>query len=288
MTVPYFFQTLVTGISNGMISYLMVAGVSLIISGMNMVNFGQGAFYVLGTYRTYTIAAKVGFVPSLLIVPILVGLVGYFVEKATRPLFGKNMLYVMLLTYGVAYMICDVIVMIWGYSIRLQKLPAFLKGGIKIFGIRFPIYYLFVIAVSAAIAFAFWYMINRTKLGMLTRAIISDRPMVANLGVNVNQMFSILFMIGIGIAGLGGALNAPITGMSPKDGLSVFGNVMPILCIGGLKNMDGCLPAALLVGLVNAFGAVYLPQYYNVLPAALMVICMFINPRGVFTKREGR
>lgn len=288
MTVPYFFQTLVTGISNGMISYLMVAGVSLIISGMNMVNFGQGAFYVLGTYLTYTIAAKVGFVPSLLIVPILVGLVGYFVEKATRPLFGKNMLYVMLLTYGVAYMICDVIVMIWGYSIRLQKLPAFLKGGIKIFGIRFPIYYLFVIAVSAAIAFAFWYMINRTKLGMLTRAIISDRPMVANLGVNVNQMFSILFMIGIGIAGLGGALNAPITGMSPKDGLSVFGNVMPILCIGGLKNMDGCLPAALLVGLVNAFGAVYLPQYYNVLPAALMVICMFINPRGVFTKREGR
>ena len=150
------------------------------------------------------------------------------------------------------------------WLLLLNSLPAFLKGGIKIFGIRFPIYYLFVIAVSAAIAFAFWYMINRTKLGMLTRAIISDRPMVANLGVNVNQMFSILFMIGIGIAGLGGALNAPITGMSPKDGLSVFGNVMPILCIGGLKNMDGCLPAA------------------------LMVICMFINPRGVFTKREGR
>ena len=91
---------------------------------------------------------------------------------------------------------------------------------------------------------------------MLTRAIISDRPMVANLGVNVNGLFSVLFMIGIGIAGLGGVLNAPVTGMSPKEGLSVFGNVMPILCIGGLRNMDGCLPAALLVGLVNAFGAV--------------------------------
>ena len=288
MTVPFFFQTLITGISNGMVSYLMVAGVSLIISGMNMVNFGQGAFYVLGTYLTYSIAAEFGFIPALLIVPFVVGALGYFIEKATRPLFGKNMLYIMLMTYGVAYMICDMIVMYWGYSIRLLALPKFLRGGMRIFGINFPIYYLFEIVVAAAIAFAFWYMINRTKLGMLTRAIISDRPMVANLGVNVNRMFSILFMIGIGIAGLGGVLNAPITGMSPKDGLGVFGNVMPILVIGGLRNMDGCLPAALLVGLVNAFGAVYLPQYYNVLPAALMVISMAINPQGLFTKREAR
>ena len=288
MTVPFFFQTLITGISNGMVSYLMVAGVSLIISGMNMVNFGQGAFYVLGTYLTYTIAAKIGFIQALLIVPVAVGAIGYFIEKATRPLFGKNMLYIMLMTYGVAYMICDMIVMYWGYSIRLLALPKFLRGGMRIFGINFPIYYLFEIVVAAIIAFAFWFMINRTKLGMLTRAIISDRPMVANLGVNVNRMFSILFMIGIGIAGLGGVLNAPITGMSPKDGLGVFGNVMPILVIGGLRNMDGCLPAALLVGLVNAFGAVYLPQYYNVLPAALMVISMAINPQGLFTKREAR
>ena len=204
MTVSFFFQTLITGISNGMVAYLMVAGVSLIISGMNMVNFGQGAFYVLGTYLTYTIAAKLGFVPALFIVPLIVAGIGYFVEKATRPLFGKNMLYIMLLTYGVAYMVCDMMVMIWGYSIRLLALPKFLQGGVQMFGISFPIYYLFEIAVSAAIAFAFWFMINKTKLGMLTRAIISDRPMVANLGVNVNQMFSILFMIGIGIAGLGG------------------------------------------------------------------------------------
>ena len=286
MTVSYFFQTLVTGISNGMVAYLMVSGISLIISGMNMVNFGQGAFYVLGTYLTYTIAERIGFVPSLILVPIIVGAIGYLVEKATRPLFGKNMLYIMLLTYGVAYMICDIIVMLWGYSIRLLALPSFLMGGIKMFGITFPVYYLFEIVVASVIAFAFWFMINKTKLGMLTRAIISDRPMVANLGVNVNQMFSILFMVGIGIAGLGGVRNAPITGMSPKEGLSVFGNVMPILVIGGLRNMDGCLPAALLVGLVNAFGAIYLPQYYNILPAALMVIAMFIRPQGLFTRKE--
>ena len=288
MTFPLFFHTFISGLSNGMVSYLMIAGVSLIISGMNMVNFGQGAFYVLGTYLTYTIAAKIGFIPSLLFVPVLVALLGYFIEKATRPLFGKDMLYIMLLTYGVAYILCDMIVMFWGYSIRLLSLPSFLNGGVKIFGITFPVYYVFEIVISGIIAAAFWYMINKTKLGMLTRAIISDRPMVANLGVNVNGLFSVLFMIGIGIAGLGGVLNAPVTGMSPKEGLSVFGNVMPILCIGGLRNMDGCLPAALLVGLVNAFGAVYLPQYYNILPAALMVICMFINPRGIFTKKEGR
>lgn len=285
MTVSYFFQTLVTGLSSGMVSYMMVAGMSLIISGMNMVNFGQGAFFVLGTYLTYTVAGKIGFFPALLIVPIVVGLLGYFVELAVRPLFGKNMLYIMLLTFGVAYIVCDGMVMAWGYSIRLLKLPKMLNGAVAVGGIQFPIYYLFMIVVGGIIAFAFWYMINKTKLGMMMRAIIKDREMVSCLGINVNRMFSIMFMIGMGIAGLGGVIQAPITGMSPKEGLSIFGNIMPILMIGGMKNMNGCLPAAILVGLVNAFGAIYMPQYYNLLPAALMVICMFIKPNGIFTKK---
>lgn len=285
MTTSYFFQTLVTGLSSGMVAYMMVAGMSLIISGMNMVNFGQGAFFVFGTYLTYTIAAKVGFFPSLIIVPVVIALLGCFVELAVRPLFGKNMLYIMLLTFGVAYIVCDVMVMFWGYSIRLMKLPKILSGSVALFGIRFPIYYLFMILVGSVIAFAFWFMINKTKLGMMMRAIIKDREMVSCLGINVNRLFSVMFMVGTGIAGLGGVINAPITGMSPKEGLSVFGNIMPILMIGGMRNMDGCLPAALIVGLVNAFGAIYLPQYFNLLPAALMVICMFIKPNGIFTKK---
>ncbi len=285
MTISYFFQTLVTGLSSGMVSYMMVAGMSLIISGMNMVNFGQGAFFVLGTYLTYTMAASVGFIPALIIIPVMVGVLGWFVEQAVRPLFGKNMLYIMLFTFGVAYIVCDVMVMIWGYSIRLLTLPKLLSGSVALFGIRFPIYYLFMILVGSVIAFSFWYMINKTKLGMMMRAIIKDREMVSCLGINVNKLFSIMFMVGTGIAGLGGVINAPITGMSPKEGLSIFGNIMPILMIGGMRNMDGCLPAALLVGLVNAFGAIYFPQYFNLLPAALMVICMFIKPNGIFTKK---
>lgn len=285
MTLSYFLQTLVTGLSSGMVAYMMVAGMSLIISGMNMVNFGQGAFFVLGTYFTYTIAAKIGFVPALIAIPFLVGGIGWFVERSVRPLFGKNMLYIMLLTFGVAYIVCDAMVMVWGYSIRLLMLPRFVSGAIAIFGIRFPVYYVFMILVGALIAFAFWFMINKTKLGMLMRAIIKDREMVACLGINVNRLFSIMFMIGMGIAGLGGVLNAPITGMSPKEGLSVFGNIMPILMIGGMRNMNGCLPAALLVGLINAFGAIYFPQYFNLLPAALMVFCMLIKPNGIFERK---
>ena len=285
MTVSYFFQTLVTGLSSGMVSYMMVAGMSLIISGMNMVNFGQGAFYVLGTYLTYTLTGIIGFFPALIIIPFIVGFLGYFVELSVRPLFGKNMLYIMLFTFGAAYIVSDAIVMIWGFSIRLLKLPKLLFGGVKLFGITFPIYYMFMIAVGAIIAIAFWIMMNKTKLGMLMRAIINDREMVACLGVNVNRLFSIMFMIGMGIAGLGGVIQAPITGMGPKEGLAIFGNIMPILMIGGMRNMNGCLPAALLVGLVNAYGAIYLPQIYNLLPAALMVICMFIRPQGIFTKK---
>ncbi len=286
MTLSFFLQTLVTGLSSGIVAYMMVAGMSLIISGMNMVNFGQGAFYVLGTYLTYTIAARIGYFPALILVPVVIGFFGFFVERAVRPLFGKNMLYIMLFTYGVAYIVCDSMVFFWGYRIRLLSLPDILNGALQLFGIYFPTYYIFMIVVGLLIAFAFWFMINKTKLGMLMRAIISDREMVGCLGVNVNRLFSIMFMIGMGIAGLGGVLNAPVTGMSPKEGLSVFGNIMPILLIGGMRNMNGCLPAALLVGIVNAFGAIYFPQYYNLIPAALMVICMFIKPNGVFTRKE--
>ncbi len=285
MTISYFMQTLVTGLSSGMVSYMMVAGMSLIISGMNMVNFGQGAFFVLGTYLTYTITSQFGYVAALIVAPIIVGLLGFFVEYAVRPLFGKNMLYIMLLTFGVAYIVCDGMVMIWGFSIRLLQLPKILKGSLALFGIRFPIYYVFMIIVGAIVALGFWIMMNKTKLGMIMRAIIKDREMVSCLGINVNRMFSVMFMIGMGIAGLGGVLQAPITGMSPKEGLSIFGNIMPILMIGGMRNMNGCLPAALIVGLVNAFGAIVLPQFYNLLPAALMVVCMFIRPSGIFTRK---
>lgn len=286
VSLSYFLQTVVTGLSSGMVAYLMVAGMSLIISGMNMVNFGQGAFFVLGTYLTYSISPKLGFIPSLIIIPLLVGGMGWFVEKSVRPLFGKEMLYIMLFTFGVAYIVCDGMIMIWGYSIRLLTLPKFVSGAIAIYGIRFPLYYLFMILVGAVIAILFWFMINKTRLGMLMRAIIKDREMVSCLGINVNRLFSIMFMIGMGIAGLGGVLNAPITGMSPKEGLSVFGNIMPILMIGGMRNMNGCLPAALLVGLVNAFGAIYLPQFFNLIPAVLMVICMLIKPNGIFAPKE--
>jgi len=285
VTLSYFLQTLVTGLASGMVAYMMVAGMSLIISGMNMVNFGQGAFFVLGTYLAYSLAPVIGFIPALIVIPFLVGAIGYLVELSTRPLFGKEMLYIMLLTFGVAYIVCDGMVMIWGYSIRLLTLPRFVSGSIAIFGIRFPVYYLFMIFVGALIAFAFWFMINKTKLGMLMRAIIKDREMVSCLGINVNRLFSIMFMIGMGIAGLGGVLNAPITGMSPKEGLSVFGNIMPILMIGGMRNMNGCFPAALLVGLINAFGSIVLPQYFNLLPAAVMVIAMLIKPNGIFEKK---
>lgn len=286
MDIRSIIQTIITGLSSGMVSYMMVAGMSLIISGMNMVNFGQGAFFVLGTFLTYTITAEIGFFPAIIIVPIVVGLLGWFVEKACRPLFGKNMLYIMLLTFGVAYIVSDAMVYIWGHRIRLMRLPDILTGNISVLGANLPIYYIFMILIGLAVSLGFYVMFNKTKLGIQMKAIINDREMVSCLGINVDALFSIMFMIGIGVAALGGVINAPVTGMSPKEGLTIFGNIMPILMIGGMRNMNGCLPAALMVGLINAFGAIFFPQFYNLIPAVLMVVSMLIRPQGIFTKRE--
>ena len=126
-------------------------------------------------------------------------------------------------------------------------------------------------------------MMNKTKLGMYFRAIISDRKMVENLGINVNFLYTVMFIIGTGLGGLAGALNAPIQGISPKAGLTIFASVMPALQIGGMGNMKGCLPAAAILGIITGIAAMIIPTYYNCVASAVMVIILFFRPKGLFT-----
>ena len=111
--------------------------------------------------------------------------------------------------------------------------------------------------------------------------------MVENLGINVQSMYTLMFMIGVGLGGLAGALSSPMLGVTPSQGLSAFNQIMPILIIGGMTNMTGALPAALVLGVMQAIAAVFFPQNYNVVPYAFMIICMVLRPHGLFAKKEG-
>ena len=289
MTIQQFVLALVVGLASGMISYLTASGMSLIISGMGTINFGQGAFYILGALLCYyTVKANIPFVLALLIGFLVPAVIGIVVEFLLRPVFGLDMTYSMLITMGVSYMLCDLMSMMWGNTVRATPVPAAFGGAIRVAGLNvaFPAYYMFIIAFSALIAIAMRLMFNKTKLGIYFRAIISDRHMVECLGINVQRLFTVMFMIGLGLGGIAGALNAPISGLTPGQGLTIFNSVFPVLLVGGLDNMDGALPAALVIGLASAYAAIFMPTYYNLVPSVIMVIVAFFKPKGLFARKE--
>ena len=282
-------STAVAGIEQGMVTYLSAAGLSLIRAGLGTMNFGQGGFFVLGAYICIAMtSAGMPFVLAMVVGFAASALVGFFLEQLLMPLYGKKRAFSMIVTLGYSYILCDLMVLFWGTEIRTARVPSFTQGAfvIESLGVRFPKYYLFIMAVSGLIAIGFWLMLNKTKLGIYFRAIISNHKMVECLGINVKVLFAIMFMLGVGLSGIAGALNAPLTGLTPKQGLSIFSTVMPVVMIGGMTNLKGTFPAAISMGVVSAFAAVFIPTFYNVVPFFFMVICLFIRPQGLFTKKE--
>jgi len=279
-------RQLIMGVSSGMILFLMAAGVSLVMSGMNIINFGQGAFFILGAFMCFTLANTLNFWWALLLGPLVVAGVAGLAELLLRPLYGKSVLYQLLLTMGVAFLLIDGMNVIWGREIRIIPLPQMLNRTVPFMGLDFPIYYLFIIIISALIAIGLWLMFEKTRLGMIFRAIISNRPMVGNLGINVSLLFTVMFMFGVWLSGVGGALMAPIIGINAETSMDFLFTMMTVLVIGGLKSMRGAFFAALIVGIVNAIGSLFLPWVYALIPAALMVIVLLVKPQGLFAKAE--
>ena len=276
----------VIGISSGMVTFLMAAGVSLVMSGMNIINFGQGAFFVLGAFLCFSLAGATNFWWALVLAPLIVAALGGLTEFLLRPLYGKSILYQLLLTMGVAFVIVDGIRTIWGKSIRTVMVPDFLNSTVLVLGLDFPTYYIFITIISALVALGLWLIFEKTKLGMIFRAIISDRDMVANLGINVGLIFSVMFMFGVWLSGVAGVLMAPIIGIDAQLAIHVLFTLMTVLVIGGLTSMRGALLASLIVGVANALGSLFLPWFYALIPAVLMIIVLLIKPDGLFGVSE--
>jgi len=270
-----------------MVLFLMAAGVSIIVSGMNIINFVQGAFFMLGALLCFTLAQILNFWWALLLGPLVVACLGVLAEFLLRPLYSKSILYQLLVTMGLAFLIIDGMDTIWGREIKVVSLPDYLNTTTPVFGIDFPVYYIFIIAVSGLIALGLWLMFEKTRLGMVFRAIVNNRPMVGCLGINVTLLFTLMFAFGVWLSGVAGVLMAPIIGIDPESSMSMLFSMMIVLVIGGLKSMKGAFFSALTVGMVNAVGSLFLPWFYALIPAALMIVVLIVKPQGLFGKREG-
>jgi branched-chain amino acid transport system permease protein len=277
----------IVGIGGGMILFLMAAGVSIIVSGMNIINFVQGAFFMLGALMCYSLSQVLNFWWALLLGPLAVACIGVCAEFLLRPLYKKTMLYQLLITMGLAFLIIDGMDAIWGREVKVVVLPDYLNTTTPILGLDFPMYYVFIVAASGMMAAGLWLMFEKTRLGMIFRAIISNRSMVDCLGINVKLLFSIMFAFGVWLSGIAGVLMAPIIGIDPEGSMDILFAMMTVLVIGGLKSMKGAFFAALLVGVINAFGSLFLPWFYALIPAALMIIVLLIKPQGLFGEKEG-
>jgi branched-chain amino acid transport system permease protein len=275
------------GIGGGMILFLMAAGVSIIVSGMNIINFVQGAFFMLGALMCYSLSQVLSFWWALLFGPLAVACIGVGAELLLRPLYKKTMLYQLLITMGLAFLIIDGMDAIWGREIKVVALPDYLNTSTPILGLDFPMYYVFIVVASSVMAAGLWLMFEKTRLGMIFRAIISNRSMVDCLGINVKFLFTIMFAFGVWLSGIAGVLMAPIIGIDPEGSMDILFAMMTVLVIGGLKSMKGAFFAALLVGVINAFGSLFLPWFYALIPAALMIIVLLIKPQGLFGEKEG-
>jgi len=273
------------GITLGMLYILVALGLNIILGLMGVINFSHGSFFMLGAYLAYTLAPHVGFWPAILCAAILIGLFGMLFEVSLiRPLYGRQPEYTLLLTFGMALIFEQVVRRIWGDdAVRFPDLPGYLQGSISIGGSQFPIYRdLFLVVVTVLILGLVWLLINRTNIGMIIRAGTRDAEMARILGINMPLMFTLVFGIGSFMAGLAGALAAPIYALQPALGSSWIILTFVIVIVGGIGSFWGAVVGGLIIGVVSSMMELVYPPAVELTGFIIMGIILLVRPRGIF------
>ncbi len=275
---------LFAGLALGAIYVLVALGMSLLFGMLTIVNFAHGAFYMLGAYAAVTVLGLGGnFWVCLFFVPIAVGLIGMAVERfLIRPLYGRGIDYPLLLTFGLSYMMIELVRIGYGTTSLPFEQPDALMGATDIGVGYFPTYRLFVIAATGVVLVALWLFLERTSYGLIIRAGARDPQIVRILGIDVGRVWLVVFGIGTGLAGFAGLLAAPLQGASPEMGESVLAIAFVVTVVGGMGSLVGAVLAGLLVGVVVSMTSLFAPQMAQVAIFALMAIVLLVRPQGFF------
>lgn len=294
----------VSGISNGMLLFIVASGLTLIFGVLRVINFAHGSLYMIGAYLAvlvtgFFVSNELGFFAALLVVPALVAALGYFIERLLfRRIYGKEHLLQLLLTYGLTLVLGDVVRIIWGGSIYRVARPDFLRGRTDIFGLRVLNYDLFLLVIGLIIGAGLWYLLQRTRFGRITRAAVTHPDILSALGTNVSRVYTLCFMLGAWLAGLGGALVAARSAVGLRMDSELIIQAFAIVVIGGLGSFAGALIGSLLVGVTLSVGII-LPDIFpgvvgdffrgipsQALPFIAMVLILILRPYGLLGKPE--
>jgi len=285
-------QLLLFNIFNGLIVgafyALMALGLSLILNLSGVINFAHGGFLALGAYIAYTLIPYVGFWGGLAIAPFATAAVGIVVEWALiRRLYGRDPLYSLLLTFGLAYIFEDVLRAIWGAQSVPYPIPPELSTPLSPQLFFRTGYRLFMVGLVALVVVALFLILNRTRLGMRIRAGTADLETVSVLGINVRILRTLNFGLGIYLAGLAGVLAAGMLGLQPTIGTSLIMPSFVAIIVGGLGSLPGTLLGGLLIGLAAGITTVFFPSATEAVMYVMMGLVLLVRPRGLLGE-EGR
>jgi branched-chain amino acid transport system permease protein len=279
---------IVNGLIIGAFYALMALGLSLILNLSGVINFAHGGFLAIGGYLAYTLIPYIGFWGALLVSPFLVAFFGVVIERVLiRRLYGRDPLYGLLLTFGLAFMIQDGTRFIWGAQSLPYQIPAVLAAPLSSSLFFLTGYRVFMMALVAVAVIGLFLILNRTRLGLRIRAGTFDLETVSVLGVNVRVLRSLNFGLGIYLAGLAGVLAAGMLGLQPTIGTSLIMPSFVAIIVGGLGSLPGTLFGGLLIGVAQGLATVFMPSASEAIIYVMMGLVLLMRPRGLLGE-EGR
>jgi branched-chain amino acid transport system permease protein len=285
-------QVLLFNVFNGLIVgafyALMALGLSLILNLSGVINFAHGGFLAIGAYLAYSMMPVLGFWGGLVFAPLLTAFLGIIVERLLiRRLYGRDPLYSLLLTFGLAYILEDVARYIWGAQSVPYPIPGWLTRPLSTSFFFLTGYRLFMVAIVAIVVAALFLILGRTRLGMRIRAGTVDLETVSALGVNVGVLRNLNFGLGIYLAGLAGVLAAGMLGLQPTIGTSLIMPSFVAIIVGGLGSLPGTLLGGLLIGVASGVTTVFFPSATEAVMYVMMGLVLLVRPRGLLGE-EGR
>lgn len=294
MNAGTFVLFVLTGLSEASVLFLVAAGLSLVFGALRVINMAHGSLYMIAAFISTAVVAAVaqstvGFVAALILAPALVGLLGAAIEIGIlRRLYNQEHLLQLLATYALTLIFAGGVRIIFGSQNRSIAPPDFLAGGAQIGGLTFPAYKLFLMFAAVVVAVGLYLLLYRTSLGRNVRAAVSDPELLNSSGVNVARLFTVVFMIGAGLAALGGVLISPDQAVTGSMDTDVLVAAFAISVIGGLGSLVGSFVGALIVGLATSFG-ILLPatsRWSVAFIFILMAVVLMIRPWGLFGRPE--
>jgi len=265
----------------------VAAGLTLIFGVLRVINFAHGSFYMLGAFLAYTVALAVGHGPAgfwlaMLVAPFGVALISLAMERGIlRFIYHREHLIQILVTYGLVLIFGDLVKMVWGTDFKSLTPPPVLSGYFSLWGADLPRYNAFLFVIGLLVAGGLALFLYRTRIGKLCRATATDREMVDVLGIQSSRVFAAVFVLGGWLAGLGGALVAPTVGITPGMDVTVIIEAFLVVVIGGLGNVWGALVSALILGVGEALGILFLPHLDIALPFLIAAAILIVRPSGL-------